>query len=225
MLSEDPKAQVDALLALEELRRQGKVRRVETTISVHWRNAKPISKHFTFNWSDWKEEFPSVLVQYLVEPVGAALDGSYIKIVQPAWEALYSALSKDPDALFKLDSRQLEELVAASYDQAGFDEVILTPRSGDYGRDVIASRRGWGSVRIIDQVKAFSRDHLVSANDVRALLGVLQSDRGATKGIVTTTSNFAPRISNDPFIAPFIPYRLELVNGDELRKRILSSAT
>ena len=223
MHSEDSKTQLEALLELEELRKQGKVRQVSATISAPWGSAQPISKEFRFTWSDWKEDFPYALVQSLVEPIGAAPDGSYIRLIQPAWDALYSALSKDPDALFKLDSRQLEELVAASYDQAGFDEVILTPRSGDYGRDVIASRQGWGSIRIIDQVKAFSREHLVTANDIRALLGVLQSDHGATKGIVTTTSNFAPRIINDPFISPFIPYRLELVNGDELRKRILSS--
>ena len=67
-------------------------------------------------------------------------------------------------------------------------------------------------------------EFLLTDNQSKDILGVLQSDHGATKGIVTTTSNFAPRIINDPFIAPFIPYRLELVNGDDLRKRILSSS-
>jgi restriction system protein len=55
---------------------------------------------------------------------------------------------------------------------------------------------------------------------VRALGFVLTSDQNATKGFVTTTSDFAPRISDDPLIKPHIPYRIELVNGAELIKRL-----
>jgi hypothetical protein len=65
--------------------------------------------------------------------------------------------------------RKLEEMIAAAYDKAGFDEVILTPRSGDLGRDIIASRKDWGRVRFIDQVKAYKPGHLVTAEEVRAL--------------------------------------------------------
>ena len=61
--------------------------------------------------------------------------------------------------------------------------------------------------------------HLVTANDVRALMGVLQGD-GASKGCLTTTSDFAPMIKTDPLIVPFIPSRLELVNGTELFARL-----
>ena len=91
-----------------------------------------------------------------------------------------------------------------AYKTAGFEEVILTPRSGDYGRDIIAIKRGLGSIRVIDQVKAYKPDHLVSAEDVRALMGALQGD-GASKGFLTTTSDFAPRLKSDPLIMPFIP--------------------
>ena len=104
--------------------------------------------------------------------------------------------------------------------KAGFDEVTLTPRSGDFGRDVIAVKHGIGCVRFIDSVKRYGPDHPVPADDVRALIGVLLSDRNATKGIVTTTSTFAPMIPTDPFIRPYIPYRLELVDGQELNKRL-----
>jgi restriction system protein len=61
--------------------------------------------------------------------------------------------------------------------EAGFDEVTLTPRSGDLGRDVIAVKRGLGTVRVIDQVKAYGPSHLVTADDVRALLGVLRATK------------------------------------------------
>jgi restriction system protein len=104
--------------------------------------------------------------------------------------------------------------------KSGFDHVTLTPRSGDYGRDVIAVKKGIGTIRIIDQVKAYKPGHLVDANDVRALVGVLQGD-GASKAFFTTTSDFAPKLSKDPLITPFIPSRLELINGQNLLKRLL----
>lgn len=151
-------------------------------------------------------------------------DGNLIISVAPAWDEIIAILEKDPDAAFKIDARKWEEIIAGAYRKAGFDEVILTPRSGDLGRDVIAVKRGYWSIRVIDQVKAHKPGHIVPANDVRALLGVLQADRNATKGIVTTTSDFAPKIATDPFIAPFMPHRLELVNGVELITRLTDIA-
>jgi len=47
-------------------------------------------------------------------------------------------------------------------------------------------------------------------------MGVLAND-GASKGFVTTTSDFAPMIKTDPLITPWIPARLELINGTGLR--------
>ena len=52
--------------------------------------------------------------------------------------------------VFKIDPRKWEEIIAASYEKHGFDEVILTQRSGDFGRDVVAVKRGFWSVRVID---------------------------------------------------------------------------
>ena len=84
---------------------------------------------------------------------------------------------------------------------------------------MIAIKKGLGEVRIIDQVKAYKPGHLVTANDVRALMGVLQND-GASKGFLTTTSDFAPKIVKDPLITPFIPQRLDLINGQKLILRL-----
>jgi restriction system protein len=171
-------------------------------------------------------DFPLVseplLIQALVTRERQTDDGFLILAIEPAWLRISELVAKNPSALMELTPEQLEELVAASYDKAGYDEVVLTPRSGDFGRDVIATRYGWGSIRIIDQVKRYRSTNLVTANDVRALLGVLNSDRNASNGIVTTTSTFAPKIAEDPGIAPFIPHRLELVNGSELAARIIA---
>jgi restriction system protein len=89
---------------------------------------------------------------------------------------------------------------------------------------VIATKKALGSIRVIDSVKAYKPGHLVEADDVRALWGVMQGDR-ASKGFVTTTSDFAPRIKDDPFIAEFIPARLELINGEKLLANLKALAT
>jgi restriction system protein len=104
--------------------------------------------------------------------------------------------------------------------KAGFDEVILTPRSGDLGRDIIAIKRGFGSIKFIEQVKAYNPGHIVTADEVRALLGVLQAEQDASKAIFTTTSTFAPRIEADKLIKPFIPTRLELIDKAKLLQRL-----
>jgi restriction system protein len=117
---------------------------------------------------------------------------------------------------FQIPPSKWEEIIAGAYSKAGFDEVTLTPRSGDFGRDVIAVKRG---LRVIDQVKAYSPENLVTADDVRALIGVLHGD-GASKGFLTTTSDFAPRLRTDPLILPFMPSRLELIDGKALITRL-----
>jgi restriction system protein len=147
-------------------------------------------------------------------------EGKLIEAVSLPWFDIIKILGKDPEAAFSISDRTWEEIIAGAYHRAGFDEVILTPRSGDYGRDVIAVKKGVGTIRIIDQVKAYKRGHLVDANDVRALVGVLHGD-GASKGFLTTTSDFAPRLKSDPLITPFMPSRLELINGEQLLKRLL----
>ena len=121
----------------------------------------------------------------------------------------------DPKAMYQFDWRKWEEIIAGAYKAAGFD-VILTPASGDKGRDVIASRDDVGSIRFIDQVKAYAPTNLVSANDVRALVGVLSMDSKASKGIITTTSDFAPGVYADLDIQRLTPTRLELRPGAKL---------
>ncbi len=100
----------------------------------------------------------------------------------------------------------------------------FTHRSGDDGRDVIAIKRGVGAVKVIGSVKAYGRGKLVRYDDVRALLGVLAGEQDASKGIVATTSDFPARLSEARFIKPFLPYRLELMNGVRLREWLLALA-
>jgi restriction system protein len=165
------------------------------------------------------KESANILLQTVIVPEEKTAEGLIIQAVAFPWFDIVELLAKDPSIAYQLSDRQWEEIVAGAYKRAKFDEVILTPRSGDYGRDVIAIKKGLGTVRIIDQVKAYKPDHLVTANDVRALLGVLHGD-GASKGFLTTTSDFAPKLKVDPLISPFIPSRLELINGRMLLNRL-----
>jgi restriction system protein len=120
----------------------------------------------------------------------------------------------DPSLIYQIDPRKWEEIIAASYQESGlFDEVILTQRSNDGGKDVIALKKGYGSVRFVESVKRYKPGNEVTADDVRSL-GFLLSDPKNSKGIVSTTWKFAPKIEEDPLIKQFMPYRLELVDGE-----------
>ena len=165
----------------------------------------------------------NLLLQTVIVPGEKTHEGILVEAVSIPWFEIIELLKDDPKIAYDIKPDKWEEIIAGAYKKAGFDEVTLTPRSGDLGRDVIAVKRGIGSIRVIDQVKAYKPGHLVTADDVRALMGVLQGDE-ASKGFLTTTSDFAPKIIEDPLIIPFIPARLELINGEMLLKRLADLA-
>jgi restriction system protein len=165
------------------------------------------------------EPFTQLLLQTVVAPDQGADKGKLIVAVTLPWFDIIEILKKDPRAAFEIPWDKWEEIIAGAYKQSGFEKVILTPRSGDYGRDIIAEKKALGTFRVIDSVKAFTPPHLVGADDVRALAGVLQTD-GASKGYLTTTSDFAPMITKDPLITRLFPDRIELINGKALLARL-----
>src|SRR5581483_1937574 len=138
--------------------------------------------------------------------------GDRVQVLAPAFTELIKLLDRDPSALFKVNWRSLEEIIAAAYSKAGYDEVTLTPRSADGGRDVIAVKRGYCTVRILDSVKAYGPGRRVSAEEVRSLWGVVCLDNG-TKGVLSTTGEFAPGIMKDRTLTDLMPHRLELISG------------
>lgn len=87
--------------------------------------------------------------------------------------------------------------------------------------DIIATRHDVGAIRILDQVKQYRPGHLVPVNDVRAMWGVLNADRRASKGLITTTSAFAPGVAKE--FADRMPTRLELRDGATLRDWLVQS--
>ena len=84
-------------------------------------------------------EYPDVLLQAAVVSLGSPTpEGHIVEAVAVPWFEIPRLLEHDPDFLFKVSWRKLEEIVAGAYVRAGWSDVVLTPRSGDRGRDVIA---------------------------------------------------------------------------------------
>ncbi len=147
-------------------------------------------------------------------------DGAIVEAVTIPWAGLVRALKRDPDFLYSFDPRKFEEIVAAAYEECGaFDEVILTPRSADGGRDVIATQRGHFSIRVLDQVKRYKPGSVVTADEVRAVYGVLMADHSASKAYVTTTASFAPGVREE--FADRIPTRVDFRDGAAIRAWLL----
>ena len=163
-----------------------------------------------------KSENPAITLKALLSFGDKTSEGRLVEAVSVPWFKILEMIDKNPESIYQIDPFKWEEIIAGAYDAAGFDEVILTPRSGDKGRDVIAIINGVGSIKIVDQVKAYNPDHLVTANDVRALAGVISMEQNVSKGVITTTSDFAPRVRDDELIKPLMPYRLELRSKQEL---------
>jgi len=160
-------------------------------------------------------DLPSILVQAVVTPAAKTTEGQIIEAVAFPWFEIVDLIQKDESAIYQLTWRKWEEIVAGAYKAQGF-EVVLTPRSNDRGRDVIATKNDLGEIRFFDQVKAYKPGHLVTADDVRAMVGVLTLNPNVSKGVITTTSDFAPGVLTDQEIQRLVPYRLELKPKDKL---------
>lgn len=138
------------------------------------------------------DDSPRIVLKSVIIPGGQSSEGEIVKAVSDLWFEIIARVRDDPSLMYKIDWRLWEEIVAGAYKQTGAETVILTPRSGDKGRDVIVRGRDGSRLRflLLDQVKAYSPDHRVGPDDVLEMLGVLATEGGATKGIITTTSEF-----------------------------------
>lgn len=181
-----------------------------------------ISQGNYVSWQRYRESsatdtrLPAITAKTLLIFGNNTDDGRLVEAVAIPWYEIIRIISQDPESIYEIGPRKWEEIIAGAYERAGFDEVILTPRSGDKGRDVIATKHGIGSVRFLDQIKAYRPGHLVTADEVRSMAGVIALDGNVSKGIITTTSEFAPRLMDDEGIRRIVPYRIELKPRGEL---------
>jgi hypothetical protein len=105
----------------------------------------------------------ALLVQGVVEPYGSTSEGQLVRAFVVPWRTIVNLLKKDWMVAFKIPPRIWEEMIAAAFEQDGYDEVTLTPRSGDFGRDVIA----------VKMVLAVSESLVLSKHTLRVIWFVL----------------------------------------------------
>ncbi|MDH5178276.1 MAG: restriction endonuclease [Gammaproteobacteria bacterium] len=105
---------------------------------------------------------------------------------------LIAKIMRSPSEVKNLTPRQFEEFVAETLSQLGFSDVILTPRSGDGGKDVIASHLINGiPLSFYFECKKYADGNKIQLETLRALLGTMAHDaRHVNKGVLVTTSTF-----------------------------------
>ena len=131
---------------------------------------------------------------YDLNDAGDAQKKRIIAIAKPviisANEAMVKELKKNPEDVFKLTSRQYEELIAELMSDMGYD-VKLTKATRDGGKDILASiRTDATDFLMLVEAKRYGQDHKVGVSLVRALYGTL-CDYQANSGMLVTTSSFS----------------------------------
>lgn len=99
---------------------------------------------------------------------------------------------RSPEAMRALSARDFEYFVAELIDRLGFENVHVTPRSGDQGRDIVATKVVNGiPILFAFECKQYRPDRRVGVDILRGLLGTItHGSTRATKGVLVTTSTF-----------------------------------
>jgi hypothetical protein len=136
-------------------------------------------------------EPPEEIASKLIEVAPADAMEALRRVGFAPWDLLDRA-ARDPEIIRTLGHREFEGFVAALVDRIGFEDVKLTPPSGDGGYDVIATHRFAGiPVVYAFECKHYAPQRKVGLAIVRALLGVIGTERvPAAMGVVVTTSTF-----------------------------------
>jgi HJR/Mrr/RecB family endonuclease len=105
---------------------------------------------------------------------------------------VFEALSENPELIRGLSPREFEELTAEMLDRLGFQGILLTPRSSDGGRDIIATKHVNDiPVVMAFECKRYTQNNKIGLNIMRSLLGTItHGPTRASMGVVVTTSSF-----------------------------------
>jgi restriction endonuclease Mrr len=119
-----------------------------------------------------------------------------------------------PDDLYKLASRQFEELVCALLSDMGY-EAKLTPETRDGGRDIIAvAKTSIGELLTIVECKRYRAENPVSVSEIRSFLFTVRESDRASCGMFATTSYFSRDAAN---LAADYFYQLKLKDVQDIR--------
>ena len=123
-------------------------------------------------------------------------------------------LAKTPELIYKLTSRQFEELVAELFIQEGY-QVELTKSTVDGGKDIYAAKTTvFGQFLYVVECKKYSPENKVGVNVLRSLYGVVQNEK-VTSGIIVTSSYFTKNAIN---FQQSIKHQLQLNDFNNLCK-------
>jgi hypothetical protein len=70
---------------------------------------------------------PSILLQAVLIPGDKTTEGQLVEAVALPWFDIIDLLGRSPEAIYELDWRKWEEIVAAAYKQQGFDVGTSRP--------------------------------------------------------------------------------------------------
>lgn len=151
----------------------------------------------------------------LIAPGERTLEDVLIEAIAPLWFEILDHFRCHPESIYEIDSRTWEEIIAGAWKREGY-EVELTPRSGDKGRDVSQHTRGGAAPPFASLIKLRPMRQEIPLLPQRSAQCWAPSQQlgTLTKGVITTTSRFAPRIMDDEGLARNIPFRLELKDRD-----------
>jgi hypothetical protein len=150
------------------------------------------------------------------------------KIIEPAQKKIITEIKlteKDlirlvkgkPESIFKLTTREFEEMVAELYRRNGY-EVVLTKETRDGGKDFIISNKSLlGNQLIYGECKRHRPENPVSISILRELHSTIITDN-ATGGILVTSSYFSPDAKK---FAENIKHQMNLVDFVALNKMII----
>ena len=113
-----------------------------------------------------------------------------LELVQFLPLRLLDAISSNPELMRGLDPRDFERLIADLLNAHEFQNIVLTPRSGDKGRDVLATKYIAG-IPILFSFECKRYSNKVGVEVMRGLLGsVAHNESKANIGVLATTSRF-----------------------------------
>lgn len=147
-----------------------------------------------------------------VRPANANEDADVV--VDPYADIADQALERVKDRILSLGWDELQELVAALLRTLGY-RTVVSPAGPDRGRDILASRDGFGfePPRIVVEVK--HRRGAMGAPEVRAFLGGRHSD---DRGLYVSTGGFTREAQYEAERASTVTH---LMNLDDLARSLI----
>lgn len=124
------------------------------------------------------------------------------------------------DAICAMKSRAFERLIKLLLSKLGFDDLVLTPHSGDGGIDVkgvVKEKNGIFSYPVLVQCKRREKGKRVDPTFVRDFKGALKEmNESSAIGIFITSGNYSDEVQKNA--KKGVP--VNLVNGDQLAEML-----